>query len=332
MVSGSCPPDPCGVGDYTAHLVSGLRDSGIEVEVFSKFAWGVSGFSRLASAIKKFQPDIIHIQYPTVGYGKGLLPQLLSVAMAPCVVTLHEASQVHWLRRLSLYPFTLRARRIIMTNEFECEYVAKAAPWARHRLHVIRIGGFTTFHPAHHKNLAEITYFGLIRPKKGIEEFLQVARVANQKGGMLSFRVIGQPDSRSVDYYHALRAQAADLAVEWVVGQERDVVVDLLGRTQIAYLPFPDGASERRSSLLAMLAAGVSVVTTKGEQTPEDMRNAVIFSCGADEAYSQLFNLYADSEKRKLLESAALDYAEKFSWKSILDEHRNLYEQLAGLK
>lgn len=331
MVTGSYPPDACGVGDYTAQLVRCLRDTGLEVEVFSSFRWGVTGFARLASAIRQFRPDVIHIQYPTVGYGKGLLPQLLSLALAPCVVTLHEASQVHWLRRLSLLPFTLRVRRIVMTNAFERDYVAAAAPWARRRLRIIRIGGFSTFHPAQLKDLTEITYFGLIRPNKGIEEFLQAARLAQQAGKILRFRLIGQPDAKSMEYYHSLRTQSADLAVEWVIGQEAPVVADLLGRTLLAYLPFPDGASERRSSLLAMLAAGVAVVTTKGAHTPADMGEAVSFAFSTEDAVKELSRLHADAQQREKLAARALNYAEAFSWEKIRDAHQHLYEQVIGL-
>ena len=331
MITGSYPPDACGVGDYTARLVSCLREAGLEVEVFSDFNWGVTGFARLARAIHRFQPDIVHVQYPTVGYGKGLLPQLLSIVIAPCVVTLHEASQVHWLRRLSLYPFALRARRIVMTSEFERDYVAKAAPWIRRRLQVIRIGGFAVFSPAQHKDFPEVTYFGLIRPNKGVEAFLQVARMAQQEGGKLSFRVIGQPDAKSMEYYHSLRAQAAGLPVEWVIGQDAPIVADMLSRTRIAYLPFPDGASERRSSLLAMLAAGVAVVTTRGRHTPADMDHAVCFVTSAEEAVHQLSWLNADMQQREALVSGALKYAESFSWDKIRYAHKSLYEQLVGL-
>lgn len=331
MITGSYPPMACGVGDYTAQLVCCLSNAGMEVEVFSSFHWGISGFARLARAIHQFRPDIIHIQYPTVGYGKGLLPQLLSVAMAPCVVTLHEASQVHWLRQFSLFPFALRARRIVMTSEFERDYVVKAAPWVRPRLQVIRIGGFAAFSPAQHKDLPEVTYFGLIRPNKGIETFLQTARMSQQEGGKLSFRVIGQPDAKSMEYYHSLRAQAAGLPVEWVIGQDASMVADMLGRTLIAYLPFPDGASERRSSLLAMLAAGVAVVTTRGMHTPADMDYAVSFVSSAEEAVHQLSCLNSDTQRSEALVSGALKYAENFSWEKIRDAHKSLYEQLVGL-
>ena len=126
MVSGSYPPDVCGSGDYTQRLAEALEVRGVSVEVITGTDWGVKNVPRVQRLIRTLRADLTHIQYPTVGYGRKLGPQLIGL-FERAVVTPHEASQTHILRRLSLFPF-LFGRRIIFTNRFEQAYVSRMAP------------------------------------------------------------------------------------------------------------------------------------------------------------------------------------------------------------
>src|SRR5664280_100229 len=133
LVSGSFPPDACGVGDYTYRLVSALPKQTISVRVFTTIAparsldpeldicptvrrWSFIGLPILSRRIKAADPDIVHLQYPTIAYGAGLLPQLLVLTRRPFIVTIHEASASHMLRRLALYPFLILADHVVATT------------------------------------------------------------------------------------------------------------------------------------------------------------------------------------------------------------------------
>lgn len=329
MISGSYPPDTCGVGDYTARLVETLRDSGIDVRVFSSYKWNLLGFSRLYRKLSYFKPDVIHIQYPTVGYGKGILPQLLSLAIAPCVVTLHEVSQVHVLRRLSLYPFALGAERLIFTSDYEMNYALKWAPWLANRSSVIPIGSFiSTPIDACEKDLDDIVYFGLIRPKKGLEQVIRLAYLAKSEGVSLSVRIIGSVDSKQQPYLDQLQSASAGLPIRWELGLPEPQVANLLARSRIAYMPFPDGASERRSSLLALLLNGVATVSTKGAFTTGAMADAIAFAETPEEALHIVKGLMAAPEKQELLAQKARRYARRHGWDSIASRHLELYREV----
>lgn len=54
-------------------------------------------------------------------------------------------------------------------------------------------------------------------------------------------------------------------------GLEAEAVAEQLAQASVALLPFPDGASFRRGSLLAAAACGVPIVTRHGHDTPETL-------------------------------------------------------------
>jgi hypothetical protein len=118
FVTGPFLAGECGVGDYTQRLAHALKSMGVQAELLSEGRWGLHDVAGATRSLDKLKPDIIHLQYPTTGFGHRLGPQLF-VMRRRSVITLHEASQSHILRKLSLYPFTARAQHLIFTSEYE---------------------------------------------------------------------------------------------------------------------------------------------------------------------------------------------------------------------
>jgi glycosyltransferase involved in cell wall biosynthesis len=327
LVTGSYPPDVCGIGDYSRELVTAMQGTGVEVDVISAADWGAVNASGIAKRIDRLNPDVIHIQYPTVGYGWGLAPQVLSL-VRPGVVTLHEASQSHILRKVSLFSF-LRSKHVVFTSFFERNYALRFAPWMLKRSSVIPIGSnIPVGTRVKDSELAEIVYFGVIQPKKGIEQVLTLAQLIKEAGLSYRVRVIGLPDPRWATYLEKVRSYSVDLPVRWEVGLSNSTVAELLARSRIAYVPFPDGASERRGSLLALLANGVATITTLGPSTPRELHGAVEFAHSPKQALQILQNLVANSNRQRRLAAKGRAYASRFSWDAIAREHNALYERL----
>ena len=82
----------CGVGDYTDVLVSYLSDIGIDVDVLTSANrevvrndqikpiitnWGLSCIKEIFKYCKSNNINIVHIQYPTKGYGYKIGTNLL---------------------------------------------------------------------------------------------------------------------------------------------------------------------------------------------------------------------------------------------------------------
>jgi glycosyltransferase involved in cell wall biosynthesis len=332
LITGSYPPDICGVADYTERLYECLKEADIGVFVYTGKPWELRNAARVNRELSAMSADIYHIQYPATGYGWKLGPQLLSL-LRPLVVTIHECSQGHILRQLSLLLFTVRARKIIFTNDYERRYATRFAPWIKKRSTLIPIGNNVPLASTIEKAAGKVvTCFSLIRPLKGIEQVLEMARIFKAKASAFSVRVVGTVLPGNEEYYAQLRDRSRDLPIEWCLGLEGPSLSYALAKTEVAYLPFPDGASERRSSLIAMLANGAAVITTRGLHTPIDLNNVVLFADSADEAVLLVESVFGDDASRTSLQRAALKHAVKYSWTTIRDEHLAVYDELQDKK
>lgn len=327
MITGSYPPSVCGIGDYTSKLVEALSASGIEVEVYSgDIDWSLYKAKELADRIAATSPDVVHIQYPATGYGHKLGPQALSLMLKPCIVTLHEFSQVHWLRKLSLYSFCFGAEHFIFTSDFERSYAAKFAPWIEGRSCAIPIGSFiSSSAEVCEKELLGIVSFGLIRPDKGIEKLIELAALIKLKGLPLKVRIIGAVDPKQPDYIEKLRIDTSDLPITWEIGLSAHKVSSLLARSRIAYMPFPDGASERRSSLLAVLLNGVVTVSTQGRFTTNELMDTLAFAESPEQALQIIQQILEQPERLKALAQRSREYAQRRDWNQIASQHIALY-------
>src|ERR1035437_7195041 len=100
FVSGALPDVPCGIGDCTDALAGALARHGHEVVVLTtvspdlrpeigyrvvplRTSWSLGDTGRIAAAVRREQPDVLHVQFPGVNVGRGF-----AVAFAPWAVRL----------------------------------------------------------------------------------------------------------------------------------------------------------------------------------------------------------------------------------------------------
>jgi glycosyltransferase involved in cell wall biosynthesis len=318
FITGSYPPDTCGVGDYTYRLALALQACGVTIDIVSHEKWTLGNSLNIVRRVKDCRPDIVHVQYPTIGFGYGLAPQAVSL-LCRCVVTLHEVSQAHIVRKLSLYPFTVRSPQVIFTTYYEQRYLLQLAPWLKKRSSVIPIGSNITagnFKPEHGSK--EVVYFGLIRPNRGLEDVLQLAALIKEKRKPLSVRIVGKTHPDGLAYYNKLRLQTKSLPVQWSEGLTETETADVLSRAEIAY------------ALLALLANGIAVVTTSGAQTTPALEDVALFAQNPDEALSIVEKLFSDNGQRMSYREKGVAYAANFAWSSIAKRHLDLYHRLVS--
>ena len=418
LLTAEYPPQPGGIGDYTAHLGAALAARGHQVLVFtitdfgfwildlsqdrsnpkSKIAnrissWGWRSWGAVRSALARTQTDILHIEYQTGAYGMhpaiNFLPlRLKMLRKRPRVaVTAHDLLEPYlfpkagpvrgWVTRRLLAD----ADAAIVTNETDFEQVLgdrrldigdlrRGRLWPRtHGLSpaLIPIGNNIAVAPppgydraawrAHlgaTDDMVLVAYFGLISHTKGLDVLLgALAHLPPHVHLLVVGGAASAPEDRA--YAERIQRQIAEqgLAPRITITGQRpaaEVSADLLA-ADLAALPYSDGASFRRGSLLAALAHGLPTVTTQPQelgaenQAPSSRRlasssqltiprlvdgeHALLVKPGDAEALaSAIARLAHDAELRARLASGGRALAEQFGWPAIAERHEALYAQL----
>jgi len=329
LLTGSCPQGACGVGDYVALLADALNAIGIEGRMITSGDWRLSHALAMHRALRAQSFDVVQIHYPSLGFGARLGPQGIALLLN-CVVSFHEASQSHPLRKLALLPFVVRAQHLIFFSSFERDFALSWAPWISGVSSIIpppsNIRKFSSTGP---RSLDEILCFSLIRPGRGHDDILKLASLIKAAGLGLRIRFVGTPQSESfVPYFEALRQQSASLPIVWDSGLSEDEVARRFASSSIAYLPYPNGASELRSTLKTALLNELAVVTTRGDHTPQSLDGVVRFCATPEEALSTIRFLIDNPKERAILGDRAGEYVKEWTWERTASRHAEIYERL----
>ena len=228
LVCGPCPRGACGVGDYTLGLARALNRRGVEAHVISSGNWNLLGAIRHHERSAGVEFDFVHIQYPTVGFGWAFTAQALGL-FRRCVITIHEASGAHILRKLGLLPFSIRPKRIVFTSEHERQFAVKWVPWISRVSCVIPIpSNISAFEGPNQRSLDEISYFGLIMPKKGLDSVITLAQLVKVSGLSFRIRIIGSCPPKHAGYLQELKSKTSTLPIIWDCGLTEEEVAKRL--------------------------------------------------------------------------------------------------------
>jgi glycosyltransferase involved in cell wall biosynthesis len=329
LVTGSVPPEACGIGHYTVRLADALNEIGVRAEILTGADWSGRGAARLNSAFNNRTGDFIHIQYPSVGYGHHLGPQVLSI-LRPTIVTVHEFGHVRVPRRIATLPFFIRSDHLIFTSDAELKTVAKVVPGIGRKSSVIAIGSnIMPVRTPVPRRADRVLSFGLISPRKGLESVLRLAEILQRAGSRIRIQMVGALPEKHRGYAQEFLRRAAGLPVDCEIDLPEQSVADRLAEAGVAYLPFPDGASDRRGSLKAVLASGLPCVTTSGDYTPAELASVVRFAPSPEQACSVIEHLAGNPPECQEMSRAGIRYAQQFDWQSIALKHKEVYEKVA---
>jgi len=364
MVCGSYPPDVCGVSDYSRRLVRELAVLGIDARVVTTCgldasadpevpadavcpSWTVRGALRLGRNLRSRGADVVHIQFPSQRFhgqwGIHVLPIYLRARDVRVVTTLHEYCMAPWGGRLKQLLNVAFSSRTILTNEQDMALLGR---WTSpEKLALVRIG--SNIEPAGSSGegraiLARsgldpdrpvLVFFGFARPGKGLETLVEALPY-------LPPELMAQVVIVSADPEPEYRSRMSVLCAELGVGEsvqwtgylpERDVSSVFMASTA-AVLPFEDGATARRGSLLAALVHGVPVVTTAGPGTPEVFRHGsnMLLSPPRDsyDLAANIARVLRDDRLRADISHGAASLGAEFSWRQIAMGNAEVYHSL----
>jgi len=328
LIAGDNHTPHCGVKDYAIGLATALERIGMRAELMAPPDWSMQSFLRFCGELRQRNFDIVHVHYPSIGHRHSLCPHLLGTMKVAkkAVVTLHEYTYMPILQRASTHVFRLTADLLLFTTEAELTRYGRSGVPRR----VIHVGSSIPACSLDPPRSPTVLYFGQIRPEKGLEEFFELARRSLQLGRPYNFRVIGSVPPRRSDFYRDMRARS-DPGIEWLMNLPSEQVSELMTSSLAAYLPFPDGASYRRTSLLAALTNGLPVITTIGPATPREMIDVLLPATGPCDALVHLERLNSCSADLHAYSSKGRSFAEKFSWAEIARQHEQAYMEALSI-
>jgi glycosyltransferase involved in cell wall biosynthesis len=353
-VSGEYPPDIGGVGDYTARLRSTLTDLGWPSRVLSRRQvgrWDARSLFRLVRAAPR--TGMVHIQFQA-----GAFDLLGDVCLMPALLRrtrpgVRSVTTFHDVRVPYLFPragplraaairFMARSSDAVVAAD-QRDLVALGGPSPPYHYVYVPIGPNLACDPPRGYDreafraslgLADtdvaIVYFGLLNASKGLD--LVLGAFGNILAGRPSARLLllggtvgaSDPTDRltAAQFKPQLdRFAGRVIQTGWLPPQDLSAYL-LAG--DVALLPYADGASGRRGSLLACAEHGLPIVATQPagaevapfiEAVSADARSLADAVLGALEAPSAL------REKSRAL-------ATEMSWSRIAADHVALYRRL----
>jgi glycosyltransferase involved in cell wall biosynthesis len=324
MVSGSWPPEPCGVGHYASMLSTSLEEGGIEVVRFgAEQALNVRYLHRTLAQLRDLAPDLIHLQYPTMAYGRSIGPPLFAMlARSPIIVTLHEFKSFRFYRLPWFLTYALCADALVFTTAFEREDFLLRLRRVPVVNEIIPIGSNVPSGPAQARKPRSVCYFGLIMPDKGLEQFIELMQLLAGQG--FTFTVIGSIPQKWFGYGEQIVTKIRSLGGHMVMNETPDVIAMQLRRHSYAYLPFPDGATDKRGSLLAALVNRLNILTPLTDKSRPPITDCVVHAGSPREAAS-LLRAFVEG-RRNWEGSGQFDAVAAYEWHTIARRHLLLYE------
>jgi glycosyltransferase involved in cell wall biosynthesis len=321
--------------------------------------WSLWEVPELIKACRKFRPDIVHIQYPSIKYKRHLMPSLLPLILkgtgvGSVIITLHGFGLYTWLGKLRLSLAAVSADGIIpvsghIRNTAE-KFWGHAGQSISARLEEVVFTGssieLTSGITAQQRRALReswgmgpgqiaLAYFGFINDGKGFDDLLQSYRVCLDRGldarliCLSSLDPVG--DKYQLEMQRTINRLGLETRLHFTGYLDSEAVASALAAADMAVLPFNYGASTKRTTLLAALACGCPVITTSDPSLPLFFKNEenILLVPPRDPANlaQAILRLGRDRKLRDLIRAGTAELTGHFSWDSIADKHMQIYRR-----
>jgi len=342
-----------------------LERDGLSLQVLPVIRrWDFSCWSRIGEFIGSSKPEILNIQYQTAAYQMhpaiNLLPWRLRLSKdrPRVVVTFHDLKLPYLfpkagpLRRWVTGALASVCDAAIVTN---VEDRTAAERYHARNLHLFPVGsniepqaplGYDRSAWRGRRGVKPdevlLCYFGFLNETKGGETlFRALARLVDAGEPVKLLMIggkVGSSDPTNLAYLRKMESLIAELdlvdRVLWtgyVAGPE---VSASFWAADICVMPYRDGVSFRRGTLMAALVHGMPIISTYPQvATPEiieDQNMALVPPGDVETLAGKIREVAAMDSLRGRLARGAAELSRLFSWEAIAESTLGLYERLLG--
>jgi glycosyltransferase involved in cell wall biosynthesis len=324
--------------------------------------WDFSCWSPIGEFLNSSKPQILNIQYQTAAYRMhpaiNLLPWRLRLSRnrPRVVVTFHDLKQPYLfpkagpLRRWVTSALIRGSDAVIVTNAEDREEARRYRP---RNLELFPIGSNIApgTLPGYDREAWRnrwgigadevlLCYFGFLNESKGAETlFRALARLVGDGEPVKLLMIggkVGSSDPTNVAYLREMEALIAQLDltddVLWTGYVDGPEVSASFWGADICVMPYRDGVSFRRGTLMAALVHGMPIVSTYPQvevpEIVEDQNMALVPAGDVDALASKIGQVAASDSLRERLARGAAELSKLFSWEGIAQDTLELYERL----
>lgn len=342
---------------FTRTEARGTDEDGIAVAAHVAGQWGWRTIGAIRKWAHAHRLEVVNIQFQTAAYNAHpaihWLPSRLH--KTPVVVTFHDLRVPYLfpkagpLRRWVVRKLAADADGVIATDRAD-EAILRDE-WRIPRVCWVPIGSNVAASlPAGYDRAAWrdrlgaapddllISYFGFLNESKGGLVLIEaLARLVEQgipaRLVMIGGRA-GASDATNWAYGERVDALIAQRGlserVHWTGFVDDQTVSACFYASDLTALPYLDGVSLRRGTLMAALAHGRAIVTTTPQSAAPELDGVVeTVPVGDASALAEaLLRLWRDADRRRSLEAAALRASHHFGWEGIARRTLDFYATL----
>lgn len=328
--------------------------------------WRWSSMAAIVDIVLRYELDVVNIQYQAAAYNMrspaiNLLPWRLK-GVVKTAVTLHDLRVPYLfpkagrLRETAVQFMARQAHGVIVTNPGDYQTLilrlrSGQGSNLQSPVHQIPIGSnITTYAPDPNEITAArdelglagedylLGYFGFLNESKGADTLLQALAQLDTRHHLVF--IGGQTGSSDPNNNQAFLAGLRQLItklgleqrVHWTGFVPDKQVSTFLHAADVMVMPYRDGVSLRRGTLMAVLAHGRSLITTTpAAPTPEMVHGQNAWLVSPDEPAAlaaAIQTVLADVSLRRQLEEGAAQVAGLFTWEKIGAETAVFFQSL----
>jgi glycosyltransferase involved in cell wall biosynthesis len=355
---------------HEAQVITGCarQDAGCKIEdgiVVQRAinSWGVRCWQQIADIVQRERCDVLNIQYEPAAYagqvGENFLPGAWArrSVKTPIITTFHDllvpylfpkAGPLRW----KVVDYLARhSDAVIVTNGEDHARLSKLqSPISN--LHTVPIG--SNINPSLAGEFDQVIerakwgvqpaefllgYFGFLNLSKGGADLMQALKTLSDLGLPVKLLLIGGRTGSS-DPTNAEYAAQVERLIESLDIKDRIIATGYLEPSAVSralsvcdvmVLPYVDGASLRRGSLLAAIAHGKAIVTTEPRYPIEGLKqseSALFVAPNDPQSLANAVQQVVQNEAlRTRLQSGVRDAAQLYTWDRIATQTVEIFER-----
>lgn len=372
IITGEYPPMQGGVGAFSQILGQTLYDMGHTVRIFSSTeatsqnqdipvehtcGWGLKGLRNIRNWAEAEKLDVVNLQFQTAAYQMSpwihFLPGYLRNTV-PTVTTFHDLRVPYLfpkagiLREWIVMHLARHSAGAIVTNHEDYLRIAHLPDGA-----LIPIGSNIIMNGDQHcdginwrqrakagENDLLLAYFGFINHSKGVDTLFEAIAELHSRDIPVRLVMIGgrtgSSDPSNIAYSRQIEELAQKLQIEslicWTDYVADHEVACFLKSANLVVLPFRDGASYRRGTLMAAIHQGCTIVTTQPRVRIPEFSPATMMMVSANDPIAlanAIEQLYQQPDICHQMRAKTIQLQDQFSWHTIAVDTLHLFEQIS---